>query len=281
MSLGEKFMVRKISLGMLCALVVCVSPFSAQAQELSQNLRDLSVKATPAPAPVSCEPPAKDPSVWDKSLLFGLNYTEGNTKTTNINLGGVAARDYENNAWRFQADYNYGSAANSANDPKEENKNNIRALADYRRVLDNRWFAGAGAAFAHDEIADLKYRAVLSPSLGAYVLRDDDVKFSLEAGPSYVWEKLGDEDDNFAAARIANRFEWEFSETSKLFEYTEYLVSFEDADQYLINAEVGLETALNSFMSLVISVKDYYINQPAEDRVPNDVITITALKVTL
>jgi hypothetical protein len=66
-----------------------------------------------------------------------------------------------------------------------------------------------------------------------------------------------------------------------LFEYAEYLVSFDDADQYLINAEVGLETALNSFMSLVVSVKDYYINQPAEDRVPNDVITITALKVTL
>jgi putative salt-induced outer membrane protein YdiY len=254
---------------------------SAQAQDLSKELRDLSVDATPTPAPASCEPEPKDPSIWDKSILFGLNYTDGNTKTTNINLGGVAARDYENNAWRFQADYNYGSAANSAKDPKEENKNNFRALADYRRVLDNTWFAGAGGSFAHDEIADLKYRVVLSPSLGAYLLRDDDVKFSLEAGPSYVWEKLGDEDDSFAAARIANRFEWQFSETSKLFEYTEYLVSFEDADQYLVNAEVGLDTALNSFMSLVVSVKDYYINQPAEDRVPNDVITITALKVTL
>ncbi len=274
-------MVRKISLHVFGALALCVSLFSAEAQDLTTNLRDLSVKPTPTPAAVSCEPEPKDPSIWDKSLLFGLNYTEGNTKTTNINLGGVATRDYENNAWRFQADYNYGSAANSANDPKEENKNNIRGLADYRRVLDNRWFAGAGAAFAHDEIADLKYRVVLNPSLGAYILRDDDVKFSLEAGPSYVWEKLGDEDDNFAAARIANRLEWKFSETSKLFEYAEYLVSFDDADQYLINAEVGLETALNSFMSLVVSVKDYYINQPAEDRVPNDVITITALKVTL
>jgi putative salt-induced outer membrane protein YdiY len=274
-------MVRIFSLRAVAALALCVSAFSAQAQDLAKDLRELSAKATPAPAAVSCEPAAKDPSVWDKSILFGLNYTEGNTKTTNINLGGVASRDYENNAWRFQADYNYGSAANSANDPREENKNNIRGLADYRRVLDNTWFAGAGAAFAHDEIADLKYRAVLSPSAGAYILRDDDVKLSLEAGPSYVWEKLGAEDDNFVAARIANRLEWKISETSKFFEYTEYLVSFEDADQYLINAEVGLDTALNSFLSLVVSVRDYYINQPAEDRVPNDVITITALKVTL
>jgi hypothetical protein len=28
-------------------------------------------------------------------------------------------------------------------------------------------------------------------------------------------------------------------------------------------------------------VRDYYINQPADGRVPNDVLTITALKVTL
>jgi hypothetical protein len=34
-------------------------------------------------------------------------------------------------------------------------------------------------------------------------------------------------------------------------------------------------------MSLVLSVKDYYINQPAEGYMPNDVVTITALKVTL
>lgn len=270
-------MIRRLSLSLVALCVSVVSGVTAHAQDL----QGLSAKATPAPAAPVCDPTPKDPSVWDKSLLFGLNYTEGNTKTTNINIGGVAARDYQNNAWRFQADYNYGSAANSANDPRVENKNNFRSIADYRRVLDNTWFAGAGASFAHDEIADLKYRVVLSPSLGAYLLRDDDVKLSLEAGPSYVWEKLGGEDDSFAAARIANRLEWKFSDTSKLFEFTEYLVSFEDADQYLVNAEVGLETALNSFMSLVVSVRDYYINQPAEDRVQNDVITITALKVTL
>jgi hypothetical protein len=213
--------------------------------------------------------------------LFGLNYTEGNTKTTNVNIGGLVARDYQSNAWRFQTDFNYGSAADNANDPRKENKNNIRSLVDYKRIVDETWFAGGGVSFAHDEIADLKYRAILSPSAGAYIVRDEDLKISLEAGPSYIFEKLGDVDDDFLAARVANRLEWSLSATSKLFEFVEYLVSTEDSSQYLINAEVGVEAALNSFLSLVLSVKDYYINQPAEDRVPNDVITITALKVTL
>ena len=260
--------------------VLCIAHL-ATAEDLTKDLKQLSAPpAKAAPAPV-CGEPAKDPSVWDKSLNFGLNYTDGNSKTTNIYAGGLVARDYQNNAWRFQADYNYGAAADSADAPKTENKNNFRALADYRRVLEDDWFAGAGTAFAHDEIADLKYRAILSPSAGRYLIRDEETKFSLEAGPSYVFEKLGDVEEDFPAARIADRLEWELSATSKFFQFAEYLVSFEDSSQYLVNAEVGIESALNSYLSLVISVRDYYINQPAEGRVPNDIITITALKVTL
>jgi putative salt-induced outer membrane protein YdiY len=253
----------------------------ATAEDLTQNLKQFSAPPTKAAAPVSCEVPAKDPSVWDKSMNFGLNYNDGNSKTTNIYAGGLVTRDYDSNAWRFQADYNYGAAADSADAPKEENKNNFRALADYRRVLENDWFAGAGTSFAHDAIADLTYRVVVSPSAGRYLVRDEVVKLSLEAGPSYVFEKLGDEEEDFAAARIANRFEWTLSPTSKVFQFTEYLISFEDSSQYLVNAEFGVESALNSYLSLVLSVRDYYINMPAEGRVPNDVLTITALKVSL
>ncbi len=253
----------------------------ASAQDLAQDLKQLSAPPAKAEAAPVCGEPAKDPSAWDKSVNFGLNYTDGNSKTTNIYAGGLVARDYNNNAWRFQADYNYGAAADSADAPKTENKNNFRALADYRRVLENDWFAGAGTAFAHDEIADLQYRVIVSPSAGRYLIRDEQTKFSLEAGPSYVFEKLGEVEEDFAAARIADRLEWEISPTSKFFQFTEYLISFEDSSQYLLNAEVGIESALNSYLSLVISVRDYYINKPAEGRVPNDVITITALKVTL
>lgn len=248
----------------------------------AQDLQGLSRPAKPpaAPAP-SCEAPPKDPSVWDKSIVAGFNYTEGNTKTTNLNLGGLFERDYQDNAWRIQADYSYGSAANSANDPREEVKNNVRGLVDYRRILDDTWFAGLGNAFLHDEIADIKYRDILSPSVGMYLVRDEDMKLSVEAGPSYVWQKLGDDTENYLAPRVADRFEWKMSETAKVFQFTEYLVSAEDSSNYIVNAEIGVEAALNSYMSLVLTVRDNYINEPAEDRVRNDVATITALKVTL
>ena len=262
-------------------LSFCFTVNAAVAENPPQDITQLSAPPPVKAAAPVCAEPVKDPSIWDKSVLFGLNYTDGNTKTTNINLGGKVARDYENNAWRFQADYNYGAAAENGQDSRTENKNNIRGVVDYRRVLESNWFTGAGPSFAHDEIADLKYRAIVSPSAGKYLIREEDTKFSLEAGPSYVWEKLGDVDSNFAAARVADRLELTLTPTSKIYQSFEYLISFEDASQYLFNAEIGIESALNSYMSLVLSVKDYYINQPAEGYMPNDVVTITALKVTL
>ena len=48
-----------------------------------------------------------------------------------------------------------------------------------------------------------------------------------------------------------------------------------------MNAEIGIEAPLSSMVNLVLSVRDYYINQPAEGRERNDVYTITGLKVNL
>lgn len=267
----------RLLLGIFCT---CVA-HTALAQENGKNLGQFASSPPAKAAPNTCNEPPKDPSIWDKSVLFGLNYTDGNTNTTNVNFGGRASRDFENNAWLFQADYNYGAASVGADQPRTENTNNVRGLANYRRVLENDWFTGAGTTFTHDEIADIKWRAIVSPSIGKYLLREETEQFSLEVGPSYIWEKLGDEQDDYAAARIADRFEYAFTPTAKVYQFFEYLIAFEDASQYIFNAEIGLESALSSSLSLVLTVRDYYINQPAEDRVPNDVMTITALKISL
>jgi putative salt-induced outer membrane protein YdiY len=269
-------------------LLVVTSTLSARAEEKQAKKSSEAHKnvsrglegAPPAPTP-SCDLPTKDPAIWDKSVTAGFNYTEGNSKTSSLNLNGKVMRDYLGEAWRFEADYNYGNAADDPNSQREVTKNNFRANGDYKHTLDSVWFAGANTSFAYDEIADLNYRVILSPALGAYVIKEDKQKLSLEAGPSYVFEDLGGEQNDFAAARIADRWTWKFSETASIYQSAEYLVSFEDSGNYIFNGEVGLEAALTSKVNLVLAVRDYYINQPAEDRRPNDVYTLTGLKVNL
>ena len=57
--------------------------------------------------PPACPAPVIDPSLWQKSLTGGFNYTEGNSKTSSINLNSKLLRDYLSESWRFEADYNY------------------------------------------------------------------------------------------------------------------------------------------------------------------------------
>lgn len=244
---------------------------------VSKGLEGAPKKAAPLPCGVA----PKDPVLWDKSVTAGFNYTDGNSKTSSLNLNGKVFRDYEGEAWRFEADYNYGNAAAEGSNTRELTKQNFRALGDYKHTLDTVFFVGANTSFAWDQIADLDHRVILSPNVGAYLLNNNVTKLGLEVGPSYVWEQLGGEQDNFAAARVADRFVWNISETSLLYQTAEYIVSWEDSSDYLVNAEIGIEAPLSSMVNLVISLRDYYINQPAEGRERNDVYTITGLKVNL
>jgi putative salt-induced outer membrane protein YdiY len=258
--------------------LVTMASVSAQPNNamVSRGLEGAPKKAAP-----TCDVAPKDPAIWDKSVTAGFNYTDGNSKTTGLNLNGKVMRDYLGDAWRFETDYNYGNAAAEGESKRELNKHNFRALGDYKHTLDSIFFAGANTSFAWDQIADLQHRVILSPNLGAYLVKNDATKFSLEAGPSYVWEELGGEKDDFAAARIADRFVWNISQSALLYQSAEYLVSFEDAGDYIVNAELGIEAPLSASVNLVLSIRDYYINQPAEGRERNDVYTITGLKVNL
>ena len=269
--------------GLLLAVsVVTVSPAFGQPANKNNTFASKGLDGAPKKAaPVSCDAPPKDPSLWDKSITAGYNYTDGNSKTASLNLNGKLLRDHEGEAWRFEADYNYGNAAADVNSTREVTKQNARALGDYKHTLDSIFFAGANSSFAWDEIANLDYRAIVSPNLGAYLMKDDVTTLSLEAGPSYVWEQLGGEDDNFAAGRVANRFVWNFSESALFYQSAEYLISVDDSSDYIANAELGLEAPISAMVNLVFSVRDYYINQPAEGRERNDVYTITGLKVNL
>lgn len=270
----KKLLLRCIS---VCS-VICLSSIAAEAQSSLEGFAKGTGQTAPPPA---CPTPVIDPSLWQRSITGGFNYTDGNSKTSSINLNGKLLRDYEGDSWRFEVDYNYGNAAEDVDSERVQTKNNAKGTIEYKHVITDSIFWGAGSSTYHDEIADVRYREILSPSLGAYVLKEEEVNLSLEVGPSYVWEKLGSETENYLAPRIADRFEWKLSPTAKFYQWSEYLISVEDSSNYIFNAEVGVEAALTSLLNLVFMVRDNYINQPAEGRVPNDVSTIVGLKVNV
>ena len=208
--------------------------------------------------------------------------TSGNSDTQLFTVLGKSYYEKDQNIIDGAVMYNFGKdKAATKIDGDDTTRNDFRALAQYNRLLTDRSFVGFGTKFFYDEIADIDYRVFLDPSAGYYLLKDSTFKFRLEAGPSYVIERVGGIKDDYVAPRIADRFEYYLTCTSKLYQSAEVLLDVNDSKNYLINAEVGVEAALSTDLSLVTLIRETYDGQPAEGRDKGDLAVITALKVSI
>lgn len=212
---------------------------------------------------------------WQTNVSLGFNLTRGNSDTLLINTNLQVEKDYSRDHWRFEIDGSYGETED------ETTQKQAKALADYKHLVSDRAYFAFGGRANFDEVAEIDYRYSINPALGYFLVKDEKIKFNIEAGPSYVFEKLDGLTDDYLNARIADRFEWTISDSAKLFQSLEYYHSVEDADKFLITAELGIETLIVENLSLVLVAKDNYDNRPAEDTKKNDLEVIAALKVRL
>lgn len=226
--------------------------------------------------------PKKVIGEWVSSAALGYNLSSGNADTSLLSIMASTQKEIGDDLYAFGAQYNLGTDK-AKNDPVNDDttRNDFRANGSYKHLVSDRVFAGIGSSFLYDEIADVDYRVLVNPSMGYYLLKDEDFKFNLEAGPSYVFEKQGGESNDYFAPRIADRFDWTISCTSKIYQQTEVIFDVDESDNYLINTEIGIESALSTELSLVVLARNNYDNLPAVGREKSDTAFITAIKVAL
>lgn len=262
-------------------LFLLISPAFSQGLDAAdktfsdKKAADDAAKAADAACKAAAAKPKKAPGDWDLSTNFGFNLANGNSDNLLLTAGAQANRDIDDDS------YNLGFNGAVGEQDGEDTQRYIRGDAGYKHLLDDRMYLGFSLAYLSDEIANVDYRLFINPALGYYLIRTDETKFNVEAGPSYIFEKLGPDKNDFLAARVAERLEWKFSETGKFFEGVEFLLNTSDTEDYLLNSEAGIEATLTSELALVFSIRDRYDNQPSANREKNDVFITTALKVAL
>lgn len=226
--------------------------------------------------------PKKELDAWQKSLAFGFNMTQGNSDTTLLTILGTVKRETSDDLIDFGLSHNFGTDENAENeDGDDTSRNDVRANASYNFKLSERLYSGAGTKFLYDEIALVDYRVNINPTLGYFLVKDPTYSFALEGGPGYIFEKVDEIEDDYFSPRIADRFDWIISCTSKLYQSAEIMFDVNDSDNYIVNADLGIEAAISSELSLVVALRNTFDGTPAEDRDKNDLAVISALKVTL
>lgn len=260
------------SLSLLSALLLLSS-----ANIEAQDMEIFEADDFEAPAAESVEN-----SEWSKTVSLGFSKQDGNTDTLTANASAKFTRDYNKNVWLLQADGNYGENKDQ-DDPVngEITAKNFTALADYKRLVSKRIGLGINAKYETDDIADVDYRVTFGPGISYYIFKDTDLKLSLEAGPSYIFEKLGGDKNDYLAPRVGNKFEWAISDNAKIFQSSEVLFNVDDSEDTLVNAEAGIQAAITAGTALGIKVVNEYDNVPAAGRERNDLSIISSLIVTL
>ena len=211
---------------------------------------------------------------WEGSAGMGFALTKGNSDTMLINVRGDAEKKWDKNELRFGASGTYGE-----NDG-DRNNEQARGTAQYNRIFGDkdRWYGYARLEGMYDGIADLDGRITIGPGIGYYFIKDKKKSLSGEAGPSAVFEKYSGEDwETYLTLRLAERFEYKFNDTAKLWQSVEYLPDVSDTKRFIVNAEIGVETTITKDWALRVMLQNSYNNEPSPGRDRNDLKLIAGV----
>jgi putative salt-induced outer membrane protein len=216
--------------------------------------------------------PPKSPP-WDISAAAGLTLTRGNSKTllTTANLTG--AKKWTQNELGLGLDGAYGE-----ND-SVKNVESLHGFGQYNRLFTERIFGYLRIEGLHDGIADIDYRLSVGPGAGYYFIKNTNTTLRAEAGPGYIYERDSNGDTySYMSLRLAERFEQRISATAKLWQTVEILPQVDKFSNYILTAEIGVEAAMTTKLSLQTYLQDLYHSEPATGRQKNDLKLVAGVK---
>jgi putative salt-induced outer membrane protein YdiY len=228
---------------------------------------------------VRAEEAAKgDTAGWESEVVAGVSLADGNTESTLATVGLATVNRHGPNEYTAKADYTYGETTVQDADGKsvnQKNADNAKAQAQANHLFTARQYGYVQANGLYDDIADIAYRVIAGPGAGHYLVKAERTWLKMELGPSALLEEVGGEKDEAMLLRAAQLFEHKTTAGARVWESAEYLPKVDDFDAYLVNAEVGAESALTPSMNLRVVVLDRYDSQPAAEREYND-LSVTA-----
>ena len=109
--------------------------------------------------------------------------------------------------------------------------------------------------------------------MGYHFIKTPKMSLSGEVGPSAVWEHLsGQSATSYAAIRFAESFEYKLTDSTKLWQGVAYIPQITEWTQnYLINFEAGIDTAITKHWNLRVVFQDMYASAPAPGKKDNDI----------
>jgi len=220
--------------------------------------------------------PAEAPKKWDTTAAAALTLTRGNSESFMLTLGVDTSRKWDRNEVAAGISGGYGES--KVKDDTTKNSANVtsteflQAFGQFNHLFTERFYGALRLDGQYDGIAGIDYRFKVSPLAGYYLIKNTNMTLAVEGGPSLIMENLKDQPSHaYWAARAGERFEYKLTASTKVWETLEYLPKVDQwSENYLVNFEAGIDTAITKHWSLRVVFQDQYASQPATGRKQND-----------
>jgi len=214
--------------------------------------------------------PAPNTNRWETTAAAAITLTRGNSESFLATLSLDTKRKWARDEVAMGIAGGYGES--TVDDVDTKNTEFVNAFGQYNHLFSDRFYGGLRLDGEYDGIAGVDYRFKISPLAGYYLIKNARMTLAVEAGPALVLEQLDGEDSrSYWAARFGERFEYKLTATTKFWQSADYYPQVDRwLDNYLLNFEAGIDTAITKHWSLRVVFQDMYASQPAAGKKDND-----------
>lgn len=223
-------------------------------QQLAQPIKDLP----PPPAAVTNAP------AWKSSVTLGLTMARGNKDTMLVTAKLQTQWRSAFNEFTIGLDGAYGE------DNSVKNYERLHGFGQFNHFFTRRFYGYVRADGLHDGIKNIDYRFTVSPGVGYYLIQQTNLTLATEVGPSMVVERQGKKEETYAALRLAERLEYKLTPTTRLWQAVEFIPEVDKTENYVVNAELGIEVGITRDFGLQAYFQDSFVSQPAAGFKNND-----------
>lgn len=189
-------------------------------------------------------PAVAEESPWELTSAASLALADGNTESEAWSLQVLATYFKDPYEASLGIDYFY-----SANDGVRS-ADRIQLHEQVSRSLAGPWYVSQYGSALQDQVAEIDHRVDASVLLGYRLLNTERARLSIEAGPGYAWEQKAGVSEDFATARLAQRFEYMFNEDVRMWQSFGWTPRLEDLSQGIIELDAGIEMRINAHFAM-------------------------------
>ena len=213
-----------------------------------------------------------DDGAWSGTAEVSLVATSGNSDTRTFGLGGGV--NYDPDGWRWLGRVSY--VETEADDQLRARSQS--ALVEMSRPFSGRLEVYGRGGYLRDLFAGIERRLSTEGGLAHNAITAEPQSLQLLAGFGFTREQrvVGD-DLSLGTANVTGRYRWAIAETSALTEEAAFMAPLNTGDDWRFTNEVAVTAALSTRLSLKVSHKLSYLNQPVPGFRKTDSIVSAAL----